>query len=154
MKVRKFRKEDTSKVCYFVRRNMKEILPDFYPKDVVEFLYKHETPKKFLKRGKNRIYIVVTKKKRILGIAGLEENDVKSFFVNPSYHKKGIGNLLISEIEKIAKLRKLKTLTVHSSFNAEGFYAKCGFKKIRKFANKVGPIILEGIFMEKKLNYE
>lgn len=149
MKLRKFKKEDTKKVCYLIRRNMKEILPNFYPKDVVDFLYNHETPKKFLKRGKNRIYIVAVKGKRIIGIAGLEENDVKSFFVNPSFHKKGIGKLLINEIEKIAKSRNLKKLIVNSSFNAQGFYEKCGFKKVRKFSNKIETIVLEGIFMEK-----
>ncbi len=150
--IRKFRKQDTKRLCYLIRRCINETLKDYYPKDVVGFLHWENTPKRFLNRMHKRdICLVYEKDDKLFGSASLEGNDIKDVYVNPSYHRRGIGKGLIREIEKIALSKNMKKLKVMSSFNAQPFYEKCGFKKIRKFSKPIRDIVLEGIYMEKQL---
>lgn len=151
MKIRKFRKEDASKVCYLVRRNIKEILPDYYSKKVCDYLFNCFSLNKFLKRTKNRDIFVAEKRKRIIGVIELDDSQIKSFYVNPNYHNQGIGKLLYTRIELFAKSKKIKKLIVKSSVNAEGFYKKIGFKKIGKTSFNRNGIEIEDIDMEKVL---
>ena len=59
----------------------------------------------------------------------------------------------MKEIEKIAFSKNIEKLKVMSSFNAQHFYEKCGFKKIKKFSKPIRNIVLEGIYMEKQLSH-
>lgn len=151
MRIRKFREEDATKVCYLVRRNIKEILPDYYSKEVCDYLYDCFSLKKFLKRTKNRNIFVAVKRKKIIGVIELDEAQIRSFYVNPDYQNKGIGKILYNKIEEIANSKKIKKLFVKSSLNAQGFYEKLGFKKIKKTVFERDGIKIEDIDMEKNL---
>lgn len=87
---------------------------------------------------------------KILGTANisLEEKYIGSVFVNPDYHKRGIGTQLMNAIENYARDHCLKKVYVHSSLNAQEFYKKRGFKKIKRVFN---PNVGLTIKMRKKL---
>ena len=150
MHIRKFKDSDSKKVSYLIRKCIKEIYPLFYSKKVVDMLYKRNTPKIVLERSKKRDYYLMVKEDRILGVMAIENNEIKSSYVNPRYHRKGIGRQLLYYLEQIAK-KKFKKLIVHSSEPAITFYTKCGFKKIKKISEKYKGVMLEAFLMEKKL---
>ena len=52
-------------------------------------------------------------------------------FVAPDAQSRGVGKLLMAEIEKAARERGIPTLVVPSSVTAETFYARLGFKALR-----------------------
>jgi len=76
---------------------------------------------------------------------------VRTMFVNPKYHKRGIGKKLLENIEKIAKKRKIKKLKVGSTIFAERFYKKCGFKRVKKDRWEHKGIKFDVIVMEKSI---
>ncbi|MBD3355433.1 GNAT family N-acetyltransferase [Candidatus Woesearchaeota archaeon] len=151
MRIRKFRKEDAKKASYMVRKSITKSLPEVYNKKVIEFLHKKNTPAEIIRKSKEVDYFVAQKESCIIGIIGLKDNEVKKFFVNPRYFRKGIGTKLLKRVEKEAKKRNIKKLKVHGSLFAEKFYKKKGFKEIKRV--KRGPKASQwtDILMEKKI---
>lgn len=72
----------------------------------------------------------------VVGTAGLDKswyNDdgeywILSVFVDKEYHKKGIGKMLIHQIENYAKKINAKKLVIPASITACEFYSKLGYK--------------------------
>jgi N-acetylglutamate synthase-like GNAT family acetyltransferase len=67
----------------------------------------------------------------IVATASLDQDVVRSVFVDPSHQGKGLGKHLMERIQSIATNAGLNLLRVPSSITAEGFYASLGFKKVR-----------------------
>jgi len=148
MRIRKFKDSDSKKVSYIIRKCIKKIYPGFYPKKVVDFYYKRNTPKIVRDRSKKRQYYVMVEDNCIVGIMGLQNNEIRTSYVNPRYHRKGVGKRLLNHLENISK-KKYKKLIVHSSEPAIEFYKKCGFKKVKKVSEEYKGIIHDAYLMEK-----
>jgi GNAT superfamily N-acetyltransferase len=151
LRIRKFRKGDAKEVSRLKISSQMEILKDYYPPNVVEFFCRKNTPKYVLDKSKEIELFVAVEKGKIIGVNGLKKNAVRSFYVLPSFIRKGVGRKLMENVEKIAIKRGIKKLIVHSSLYAEGFYRKCGFRKLRMLHNKHGNIKFDEIMMQKKL---
>lgn len=80
--------------------------------------------------GKQTVF-VATLGSRVVGTASLDGDIVRTVFVAPDVQARGIGKLLMAEIERTARGRSIAALTVPSSVTAEAFYAKLGFKAVR-----------------------
>jgi len=91
--------------------------------------------KNFKKRSKsNHVILVVTKKnsKKIIGMVEIRNfAHISLWFVDKTYHKKGIGKMLMSTAIELCKEKKedLKEISVNSSPNAARAYEKLGFKR-------------------------
>ena len=57
---------------------------------------------------------------------------VRTVFVLPEVQGRGVGSLLMAEIEKAARSLGVTTLVIPSSLTAEGFYARLGFRTVRE----------------------
>jgi N-acetylglutamate synthase-like GNAT family acetyltransferase len=68
---------------------------------------------------------------RVVGTARLDRDVVRSVFVAPDIQGRGVGKLLMVEIERTARERNILKLTVPSSITAETFYAQLGFTAVR-----------------------
>lgn len=64
------------------------------------------------------------------GFLNLESNSIDAIFTLPEYMGYGAAGLILDAIKAEAKKRKIKTLTLDSSPNAERFYQKHGFTSI------------------------
>ena len=151
MRIRKFRKEDARQVCTILRRSQREVLSKYYKKKVIDTFSKRITPKRMIQRAKEQEIFVAVQGKRILGINGITGNEVRRFHVDPDYHGNGIGRRLMQNIERIARKRRIKKLIVKSSTNAEKFYQKMGFKRVRRIVGIIGNVRFPEILMQKKL---
>lgn len=150
-KIRKFQNKDAKQVADLIRRNDLEVTSLYYPKEVIELWVDELTPEYIIKKSKNRQCYVATDNKKIIGYVSFDGSEIKKLFVNPDYHKKGIGRMLINKIEDFAKAKKIKKLKLDSNLYAEKFYKHVGFKKIKNKYRKVGDKKIKMIYMEKKL---
>jgi GNAT superfamily N-acetyltransferase len=76
----------------------------------------------------------------IVGVASLEQAPASDFpaepstsilhglYVDPRYHGKGVGSLLLQRIEEIAALANARGLLVKAQHDAIGFFVHLGFK--------------------------
>ncbi len=127
-----------SQVSELIIRNMLEVNSKDYSMEEME---KHS--KKFSEENleevfakRNKVFVAIEDDK-VLGTAGIEKswyNDdgeywILSVFVNPDYHNKGIGRILIKGLEKYAvDTLNVKTLIIPASKTACGFYEKLGYE--------------------------
>lgn len=81
---------------------------------------------------------------RIVGTAALDGSVVRTVFVAPDVQGKGVGRLLMAEVEKASREAGVEILTVPASLTGEPFYAKLGFKAVREtFYEEARTIIME-----------
>ena len=151
MRIRKFRTEDAGKVSHLIRKTMRHSLIKCYSKKVVDALCRANTPKNLLIRAKTREYFLAVDKGLIVGVNGIKDDEVKTFFVDPKYHGRGVGRLLMQNLEIIAKKRGIKVLMVKSSLFAQGFYKTLGFRRIKRLTSEVGTQKFFDTLMQKKL---
>lgn len=60
----------------------------------------------------------------LTGVLGAEENHVALFFVDPAYHRRGVGRALF---ERLLEDRREETLTVNAAPYAVEIYRRLGF---------------------------
>lgn len=118
------------------------------PKHAIRFLYESYTPKNLIENAKEANMFILADKHKIYGTVSLMGNRISKLFVNPRYHRKGIGKKLMKYVEKFAQRKGIKKLRVRSSITAYGFYKKLDYVKVKKVSTKkLGSVI----WMKKEL---
>ncbi|WP_458131671.1 GNAT family N-acetyltransferase [Pseudomonas sp. R3-41] len=102
-----------------------------YSPEIIDQVAQNFSPPAILQLLAQRQILVATVDNHIVATASLDQDVVRSVFVDPSYQGKGLGRHLMARIQSIAINAGLKLLRVPSSITAEGFYASLGFKKVR-----------------------
>lgn len=151
MRIRKFRKEDAIKVSNIIKRCCKEINLGCgcYSRDATEALIKDNSPKKLIEYSKDTKYFVAIENNDIIGMGGYNKEKIRTMFVKPEYHKKGIGAMLLRKILSEAKRDGIKRLGCWSTVYAKKFYEHFGFKD--KGEISFPGSTLKFVNMEKKL---
>ena len=98
-----------------------------------------------------RPYLAVYKANLLGFIEFDEEGYIDCFYVSPQNQGRGVGSLLYGYVEKEAREKGLKKLSVDASYIAKAFFAHRGFSIIRKNSVKRNRVVLENFTMEKSL---
>lgn len=77
-------------------------------------------------------YFVAEIDNHILGVIGLETNEITALYVDPKHQRHGVGKLLYKKIRELVSRRKIKELTVKSTIVAVPVYEKFGFKIVER----------------------
>jgi GNAT superfamily N-acetyltransferase len=102
-----------------------------YSPEIINQVGQSFSPQAILRLLTQRQVFVATLGSHVVATASLDQDAVRSVFVEPAYQGRGIGRQLMTRIQAIAMAGGLKELRVPSSITAEGFYASLGFRKIR-----------------------
>lgn len=103
---------------------------DFYTTIQIKAWLKGRSPEGYHEGiNKGQMYTAEDKGK-IVGFGHAVTGEVIAVFVDPAFHKKGIGKLLLDYGLKIASKDHTK-VKVESTINAENFYKKYGFVKVK-----------------------
>lgn len=103
---------------------------DFYTKEQIDAWLHGRTPEGYHEAIKKGDMYVAENNDKIVGFGHVLPGEIVAIFVDPTFHKKGAGKLLLDYGLEIA-LKGHKKVKVESTVNAEGFYKKHGFVKIR-----------------------
>lgn len=145
---------------------IQEICAPFYSEDQISTWSKRSTPELFSKHitEENSTFIVAeTEAKEIVGFTHFGKSkdsrfsskvdfEIYGFYVSPSYGRKGVGRVLITETNRQAKEQEFKgDMGVVATLNAVPFYEKCGFTVVRNASHCIGGACqgLESKIMEK-----
>ncbi|MBZ9781387.1 GNAT family N-acetyltransferase [Pseudomonas sp. REP124] len=102
-----------------------------YSPEVINQVEQSFSPQAILRLLMQRQVLVATLGSHVVATASLEQDVVRSVFVDPVYQGRGIGRQLMTRIQSIAISGRINELRIPSSITAEGFYASLGFKKVR-----------------------
>lgn len=132
-----------------VRISQKRI---YSPELIEKCCHNYDFEKFGVKAQKIEFFISLdTAAKKVVGIIGLKDNELKTFFVDPDYQGKGIGRLLYNKLEQVVRERKIKKLILYGSPLGEPVYLKFGFHKIKTVIDNLEGIEFEDAYMEKEL---
>ncbi len=109
---------------------VKETCKDFYTKKQIDVWLEGRTPEGYHEGINKGDMYVAENNGRIVGFGHAIPGEIVAVFVDPISHKKGIGKMLLEYGLKIS-LKGHQKVKVESTVNAEGFYKKHGFVKIR-----------------------
>jgi len=132
MKIREFCEADAQAISDLIIENLKKVNICDYSKKLMDALAEYKSPQQLLRLSQKWDTFVAENETDILGVVMLDKNKIKTMFVSIQAHDKGIGRSLLDHIEALARERKLSRVCVDSSITAVGFYAKCGYRPIRK----------------------
>lgn len=122
-------KEDFVSASKMIRKTIKMSWSDIYPAELLNEFCKKYTVSKLKERAEKVSLWVAKRNDIVLGIIGLKENELRTFFVNPDYQGQGIGRALYEMFEKEVIKRKIKKIKLEGSPKGEPVYKKFGFKK-------------------------
>jgi GNAT superfamily N-acetyltransferase len=109
---------------------------------------KNRTPEGYLNSIRSNEIYVAEINKRIVGFGHAVPGEIVAIFVDPEFHKKGLGKALLEYGLNIAKTKNHKKIKLEATLNAADFYKKCGFIEIGKGVATRGGQKLDIVLME------
>ena len=129
--IRKFKTDEEGIIKDILHRNFDEVNSKDYPHETIQSLKQNFSSEKILQFSKEREMWIAENEKQIIGTASLgkfnDDHYALTVFVNPDYHKHGIGRKLMDTIEKRAAENGAPRLLVPASITGEPFYLKLGY---------------------------
>ena len=123
--------DDADDISAVILRTLRETNAKDYASGIIERIAQGFGQSAVLQMiGKPTVF-VATIGSRVVGTASLDGSVVRTVFVAPDVQARGIGKLLMAEIERTARERHIPRLAVPSSLTAETFYARLGFSAVR-----------------------
>jgi GNAT superfamily N-acetyltransferase len=142
--IRPFVAEDANRVLEIRNTNLKRADSKDYPEHIIQRMIATLTSERLVELSKDpdRVILVAVSNAKIVGTSSLYKDDVRLMFVDPDFHRCGIGKELLGKIESIAREKGIKKLSLKSALPAEVFYTRFGFVKYGTETNEMGPVIL------------
>lgn len=106
-----------------------------------------ETPENMTERARLFYIAVYESGGRILGVTGLDMNEIRLLHVSPEHRRQGIGRRLLEHIMDMVPPELFSDIFVYSSPQAAGFYRACGFVDKGPFTFDIDGGALETLFM-------
>jgi GNAT superfamily N-acetyltransferase len=129
--IRLAREDDAAAISAVILRALRETNSKDYTDEIIERVGRSFSREAVLQLiGKRTVFVAVIGS-RVVGTASLDGSVVRTVFVAPDVQARGIGRLLMAEIERTACARNIPSLTVPASVTAETFYARLGFNAVR-----------------------
>jgi GNAT superfamily N-acetyltransferase len=86
-----------------------------------------ETPQSIRERARLFYIAVYESGDRVLGLAGLDMNEIRLVYVSPDCQHQGIGRSLVDHVKAMVPAALFQEIFVYSTSGAVGFYGACGF---------------------------
>lgn len=134
-----------------INKSIRESLGKIYPQKLIDEFCKKYDLDKLTERVSEIKYFVAEIEDKIVGIIGLKDNELRTFFVDPSYQGQGIGRKLYDKLESFARESGIKYLMLEGSPLGEPVYEKFGFKKIKTINKERVGIYYQDALMRKDL---
>lgn len=123
--------DDAADISAVILRALRETNAKDYTDEIIARIERSFSPDAVRRLIGQRFVFVASIGRRVVGTASLDGSVVRTVFVAPDLQARGIGTLLMAEIERLARERSIAALTVPSSITAETFYTRLGFKAVR-----------------------
>lgn len=100
-----------------------------YPLERLQPLIDYFSPAKVEQMNQDRFCLVAEEEGSLLATAGLEADELVTFFVLPEAQGRGIGAVLLRTLEEIAHVQGITELKVNASVTGASFYERHGYQR-------------------------
>jgi N-acetylglutamate synthase-like GNAT family acetyltransferase len=144
--MRKFRPADLNAVKKLIYNTIDVCYPAVYCPEAIKYTKNYHSSENILKGAKKGYTVVLERGNRIAAVGAIIKNGyITRVFVNPKFHKQGLGKLIMAKLHTKALSAGIKTVKLDSTLTAKKFYDSLGYKTIKKTFVKVEN--------DKKLHY-
>jgi len=95
--------------------------------------------------------LVAISANRIVGIGALDGREVKRVHVHPAAQRRGVGKLIMRELEVLARRQGLDHLQLSASPSSVSFYSSIGFRSTESATVVIGDATFQSVVMTKDL---
>ena len=144
--IRQFREEDAAACSELIRTCLERDLS--ISSSLRSKLREAATPESLVARSR-LFYVAVFEsgEKQILGIVGLDLNEIKLLCVSPAHQRKGIGRTLFTHIQNFVPSTLFSDIFVYASVQATGFYRSIGFIEKGAVSFDIAGELFPAVFM-------
>ena len=143
--IRQFRQQDAVSCSRLIQACVQE--DPSYSLTLGEKICRLETAKAMTERARLFYVVVYESEDGILGIAGLDMNEIRLLCVSPEHRRLGIGQALLQHLKAMVPGLLFADVFVYSSPQAAEFYRACGFCEKGPYLFDLGGEQLKTIFM-------
>ena len=137
IKMRKFKLSDLDTVRDLIHNTIDINYSRAYSAESIKYFKDYHNDKNILKDAKEGYIIVLESNNQIIGTGTIINDYITRVFVNPKFHKQGLGKLIMMKLQTKALSAGIKTVKLDSTLTAKKFYDSLGYKTIKKTFVKV-----------------
>lgn len=126
--IRKAKKNDIKRLYKIIHDCIKFVKVSKRMKSKLRNIYTIEGIKKLFKISN---FFVCETNGVVQGCGRLEKTKIWTVYVNPKFHRKGIGTAIMDKLESFAKSKGKKKVSLEALKPAKGFYKKREYKTIK-----------------------
>ena len=152
MLIRKAIPSDAETIHRIVQNTVKEIYPNYYPREVVDFFLNYHSPEIISSDiAKGNVYLIQDRGEYIATGGIYQDNYISRLYVLPGHQGKGYGSALMELLEKNLS-EVYDTALLEASLPSYDYYLKLGYqpKEYQKYEVENHRILCYYI-MEKQL---
>jgi len=151
--IRQIQKKDYQSTIETIHDSIKGSFPKIRPRELTPYFCEKYSYHRFVKRAKSIMMFVAvdSQEDKVVGVIGLRDNQLRTFFVRTCYQNKGIGRQLYERLELEARNQGVTRITLEGSPFGVQAYKKFGFLLLaEKHKEKWGYLYCDFV-MEKVL---
>jgi N-acetylglutamate synthase-like GNAT family acetyltransferase len=154
MLIRRFTAEDAEQLSQLIKRTLRKVNSRDYSMGAIESLIPFFRPESLIQKASEQYMIVCIDAGDLVGVAALDGDRVRTVFVDADRQRRGIGKLLMADIEARAIDTHQTRLYLHAALSAENFYQALGFEAIGPIDRELNGFPVPEVEMAKKLDEE
>jgi N-acetylglutamate synthase-like GNAT family acetyltransferase len=143
--IRQFRSDDATPCNKLIQDCLKS--DPFLPPSLSNNLQDSESARMMSERAQLFYVAVFDQESEILGVAGLDLNEIRLMYVSPQRRRAGIGKALFHHLAEMTPASFFSEIFVYSSPAAVGFYKSLGFTEKGPAAFEIGGELMPTVFM-------
>jgi GNAT superfamily N-acetyltransferase len=149
--VRKIKPKDYKQTGEMVKATIAVSFKDLYPEILIKEFCKKYDYDNFKVKADDIDMFIAAENDNIVGVIGIKENQLRTFYVHPEQQGKGIGSKLYKKFEETTIERGIKKIVLEGSPLGQPIYEHFGFIKIKSIEKeRVGQKYVDAV-MEKHL---
>ena len=126
--IRFYKDNDIDQLYDLIQETIAISYPSHYPEKAVQYFKNHHSKKNIKKRNETGQILVIEKNGKIIGTGSIVHNEITGLFIHPNCQKTGLGNMIMTELESIAKKKGVLELKLYVSLPSKGFYEKLKYE--------------------------
>ena len=125
--VREFREGDLSSVQRLIPSTIDASYAGVYPGEAIEFFKDYHSEQQIVGDATAGYTVVAEYGTVMVGTGTLAGTNIRRVFVHPRHQHRGIGKLIVRELERRARIEKSLTLDLEASLVSVRFWESLGF---------------------------
>ena len=137
--LRRFRENDLDEVHELARTTIETSYTAVYPPAVIDFFQNFHRRETVLSDAAGGQTVVVFSGDALVATGTRAGEDIRRVFVLPDYQRRGIGRLMMAELEAKAIADSVERIVLSASLPALEFYLRLGYEVVSEVDYEVVP---------------